>query len=81
MLLLVVWIVVAVIAVVVLGALLYSLVGAAQRLRREVEAAQREAGPVLAELQAALAAADARQRSRGNGEPPTRGIGTAPPPA
>jgi hypothetical protein len=41
-LLLVVWIAVALIAVVILGGLLYSLGGSVQRLRREVEAVRRE---------------------------------------
>jgi hypothetical protein len=70
-LLLVVWIAVTVVALVVLGSLLYSLLGAVQRLRREVAAAQREATPVLAELRAvleqtraALAAGAARQQDR-----------------
>ena len=66
MLLLVVWIAVAVLAVVVLGGLLYNLLGAARRLQREVAAARREAGPVLAEMRAAVAAVEARQRRRGS---------------
>jgi hypothetical protein len=61
-LLLVVWIAVAVVAVVILGGLLYTLFGAVQRLRREVEAARREVLPVLEEAQTALAAATARQQ-------------------
>jgi hypothetical protein len=50
-LLLVVWIVVVVVAIVVLGGLLYSLIGAAQRLHREVEAVQRDLRPVLEQAQ------------------------------
>ena len=57
---LVVWIVVAVVAVVILGGLLFSLLGAVQRLRREVAAAQRELRPVLAQAQEALEAAARR---------------------
>ena len=67
MLLLVVWIAVAVVAVVLLGAVLYSVLGAVQRLRREVEAARREVLPVLEQAQAALEAATARQAARQNG--------------
>jgi hypothetical protein len=60
--LLVVWIAVAVLAVVVLGALGYGLLGAADRLRRELEALQRDVRPVLAEVQATAArAADTRR--------------------
>jgi hypothetical protein len=61
-LLLVVWIAVAVLAVVVLGALGYGLLGAANRLRRELQGLEREVRPVLAEVQASAArAADARR--------------------
>ncbi len=63
MLLLVVWIAVAVLAVVVLGGLLFSLLGAVQRLRREVAAVQAELRPVLTEAQATAAAA-ARTQER-----------------
>jgi hypothetical protein len=60
--LLVVWIAVAVLAVVVLGALGYGLLGAAGRLRRELQALEREVRPVLAEGQASAArAADTRR--------------------
>jgi hypothetical protein len=60
--LLVVWIAVAVLAVVVLGALGYGLLGAAGRLRRELQALEREVRPVLAEVQASAArAADTRR--------------------
>ena len=50
--LLVVWIAVAVLAVVVLGALAYGLLGALTRLRREVTAFERELRPVMAQVQA-----------------------------
>jgi hypothetical protein len=62
-LLLVVWIAVAVVAVVVLGGLLYSLLGAVQRLRREVQGFQRDLRPVLEQAQGTLEAAAARQSS------------------
>ncbi len=55
--LLVVWIAVVVVAVVVLGGLLYSLLGAVQRLRREVQAGQRELQPVLDQAQGTRQAA------------------------
>ena len=54
-----VWIGVVVLAVVVLGILAYGLVGALTRLRREVEGAQRDLAPVLEQLQATAAHADA----------------------
>jgi hypothetical protein len=61
-LLLVVWIAVAVLAVVVLGALGYGLLGAVGRLRRELQALEGEVRPVLAEVQASAArAADTRR--------------------
>jgi hypothetical protein len=63
-LLLVVWIAVVVLALVVLGSLLYSLLGAVQRLRREVAAAQRELRPVLEQARGALEAVAARQGDR-----------------
>jgi hypothetical protein len=56
-LLLVVWIAVAVLAVVVLGALAYGLFGALTRLRRELTAFQGELRPVLAQVQATAARA------------------------
>jgi hypothetical protein len=62
-LLLVVWIAVAVLAVVVLGALGYGLIGAANRLRRELEALERDVRPVLAEVQATAARAADTQHS------------------
>ena len=54
-----VWIGVAVLAVVVLGIIGYGLVGAMTRLQREVEGAQQDLQPVLEQLQAAAARADA----------------------
>ena len=54
MLLLIVWIAVVVVALVVLGSLAYSLLGALKRLGGEVAALQRELRPVLAEAQTAL---------------------------
>ena len=63
MLLLVVWIAVAVLAVVVLGALGHGLFGAANRLRRELEALERDVRPVLAEVQSTAARAADTQRS------------------
>jgi len=54
-----VWIGVVVLALVVLGILAHGLVGALTRLRREVEGAQRDLKPVLEQLQAAAAHADA----------------------
>jgi len=56
-LLAVVWTVVAVLAVVVLGSLVYGVLGAAGRLRREVAALERELRPLLAEAQATAARA------------------------
>jgi hypothetical protein len=50
--LLVVWLVVIVLAVVVLGSIAYSVLGAAGRLRHELEAAEREVRPLLEEAQA-----------------------------
>ena len=62
MLLTVVWIAVAVLAVVVLGALAYGVLGAAGRLRREVAAFEREVRPLLTEAQATAARAERAQR-------------------
>jgi hypothetical protein len=56
-LLLVVWITVAVLAVVVLGVLGYGLLGAAGRLRRELAALDREVRPLLAAAQQTAARA------------------------
>jgi hypothetical protein len=59
-LLLVVWIVVVVLALVVLGGIAYGVLGAAARLRREIEGAERDLRPVLADVQAALEAVERR---------------------
>ena len=53
-----VWVGVVVLALVVLGAVAYGLVGALTRLRREVEGAQRDLRPVLEQLQATAAHAE-----------------------
>ena len=60
MLLLVVWIVVVVLAVVVLGGIAYGVFSAAGRLRRELEGAERDLRPVLADVQATLEAIERR---------------------
>ena len=65
MLLLIVWIAVAVLAVVVLGAVAYGVLGAAARLRKEVAGAAVDLRPVLTEVQATLAAAE-RSRTQGS---------------
>jgi hypothetical protein len=59
--LLIVWIVVVVLALVVLGVVAYGLLGAAGRLRRELEAAERDVRPLLERAQdtAARATKDA----------------------
>ena len=62
MLLTVVWIAVAVLAVVVLGTLVYGLLGAAGRLRRELAALEQEVRPLLTEAQATAARAGQVQR-------------------
>jgi hypothetical protein len=49
--LLVVWAVVLVLVAVVLGGLVYGLLGAFGRLRREVEGAERDLRPLLQQLQ------------------------------
>jgi hypothetical protein len=56
-LLIVVWIAVAVLAVVVLGALAYGVLGAAGRLRRELAALERDVRPLLTDAQATAARA------------------------
>jgi hypothetical protein len=61
-LLTVVWIAVAVLAVVVLGALAYGLLGAAGRLRRELAALERDVRPLLGEAQATATRAAQLQR-------------------
>ena len=50
--LLIVWVVVAVLAVLVLGVLGYSLLGAAGRLSRELRGLERDVAPLRAELEA-----------------------------
>ncbi|MCW2581769.1 MAG: hypothetical protein JWQ53_559 [Klenkia sp.] len=64
MLVLIVWVVVAVLAVLALGVLAYGLLGARNRLARELAALERDVAPVAAQLQASLAAAtEARGRA------------------
>ena len=57
MLLLIVWIVVVVLALVVLGSIGYGVLGAASRLGRELEAAEREVRPLIQQAQATAARA------------------------
>jgi hypothetical protein len=61
-LLTVVWISVAVLAVVVLGALAYGVLGAAGRLRRELAALERDVRPLLTDAQATATRAAQVQR-------------------
>ena len=63
-----VWVAVVVLALVVLGALAYGLVGALTRLRREVEGAQRDLEPVLEQLQATVARAGSVAERRANAD-------------
>jgi len=63
-LLLLVWIVV-VLALVVLGGIGYGVLGAAARLRRELEGAEQDLRPVLTDVQATLEAAE-RVRRQGS---------------
>ena len=68
MLLWVVWIVVVVLAVVVLGALAYGVLGARARLAREITAFEREVRPLLDQVAATAARAastDDRTHDRG----------------
>ena len=60
--LLIVWIAVAVLVLVVLGALTYSVLGAAGRLARELRGLEDDAAPLLAEARATAARA-AEQRA------------------
>jgi hypothetical protein len=62
--LLIVWIVVAVLAVLVLGVLGYSLLAAAGRLSRELRGLERDVKPLLAEAQATAERAAAQQAER-----------------
>jgi hypothetical protein len=62
------WIAAVVLAVGILGIVGYGLLGAVTRLRREVEGAQRDVRPVLAQFQATAArveAVSARRENRG----------------
>ncbi len=59
--LLIVWIVVVVLALVVLGGVAYGVFGAFSRLGREVASLEREVRPVLEQVQATTAAAEARR--------------------
>jgi hypothetical protein len=52
--LLTVWIVVVVLALVILGTIAYGLLGALGRLRREVEAVERDVRPLLEQAQATV---------------------------
>lgn len=60
MLLIWVWVVVVVLALVVLGGLAYGLLGAFTRLQREAQGAEHDLRPVLEQLQATSARAEAR---------------------
>jgi hypothetical protein len=64
--LLTVWIVVVVLALVILGAIAYGLLGALGRLRREVEAVERDVRPLLEQVQATADHAAAVERSAQN---------------
>jgi hypothetical protein len=64
-LLLIVWIAVAVLAVVVLGGVAYGLLGAAARLRKEVTGAAVDLRPLLDGVRATLAA-EAGSRKEGS---------------
>ena len=59
--LLIVWIAVVVLALVVLGGVAYGVFGALSRLGREVASFEREVRPVLSQVQATAAAAEARR--------------------
>ena len=63
MVVLIVWIVVGVLALVVLGAIGYGVLGAAGRLRRELAAAERDVRPLLDQAEAT---SQALARSRGS---------------
>jgi hypothetical protein len=63
-LLLIVWIAVAVLALVVLGGIAYGVLGAVARLRREVTGAMADLAPVLADVQATMAAAERSRQER-----------------
>jgi len=55
------WIVVIVLSLVVLGAVAYGVFGALSRLGREVASFEREVRPLLEQVQATAAAAEARR--------------------
>ena len=61
---LIVWIVVAVLALVVLGVLAFGLLGAAGRLDRELRALERDVQPLLTEAQATAQRAAAQRAER-----------------
>jgi hypothetical protein len=63
-LLLIVWIAVVVVAVLALGIIGYGLLGAAGRLRRELQGAEQDVRPLLEQLQATSAAVERRARER-----------------
>jgi hypothetical protein len=63
-LLLIVWIAVAVLALVVLGGIAFGVLGAVARLRKEVTGAAADLAPVLADVQATLAAAERSRQQR-----------------
>jgi hypothetical protein len=85
--LLVVWIVVAVLAVLVLGSIGFGVLGALKRLRREVRGLEGELRPVLAEVQAtqeriaAQREADAAETPGGSGGERVGDPGSGPIPA
>ncbi len=64
MLLLIVGIAVAVLALVVLGGIAYGVLGAVARLRKEVAGAADDLSPVLADIQATMAAAERSRHER-----------------
>lgn len=66
MLLLIVWIVVGVLALAVLGSVLFGVVGSLRRLGAEVEGLQRELAPLLAQAQLTAARAAEVQEKRVN---------------
>ena len=68
MLLLIVWIAVVVVAVLALGIIGYGVLGAAGRLRRELEGAERDVRPLLDQLTATSAAVERRARERADDE-------------
>jgi Sec-independent protein translocase protein TatA len=63
-LLLIVWIAVVVLALVVLGGIAYGVLGAVARLRKEVAGAADDLAPVLADIQATMAAAERSRQER-----------------